>query len=197
MIGYIKGKLIWFEQNKAILEANGVGYEINYLNVFTFSELNNVFSLYVVQKFSEYGVSFYGFETIEEKLIFEALENIKGIGSKTIFIIMSNLKIKKVSDLHGIKLDDLIGLPGIGKSTAQKFLLALSNKIKKEFEFEKEVEHPGNSLLEKKYKNEIDLLTEWGMRKNDIVNLIKSNIGELEGLSSEKFIKFALKNLKS
>src|SRR5687768_13698099 len=128
MIAYLKGKIKYTDTKVIILDVQNVGYEINFLNNFTRSDFGSDLEVYIVQKFSEYGVSLFGFSTMEERIIFEVLDNIKGIGSKSIYAIMSLLEIRTASDLQKISLNDLVGLPGIGKSTGQKFLLGLSTK---------------------------------------------------------------------
>lgn len=195
MIGYIEGTLIWSTTNLIILSVNGLGYEVYFHNNFTHSDYGLIKKVFISHKISEYGETLYGFESIEEKLIFENLENIKGVGSKVIYTIMSELVIKSASDLPSISLDSLVKLPGVGKSTAQKFLLGLSNKLKKEFDLES-LKSETSDELEKKYKNEIELLVEWGMRKSDLVAFIKDNQSSLADMNSDQLIQTILKSFK-
>ena len=195
MISYLQGTLIWADKNTVIISPTGVGYEVKYENTYVVSDYGSTVVLFITHKISEYGESLFGFATIEEKIIFDQLENIKGIGSKVIFTIMSALSIKTISDLQNLSLDNLVKLPGVGKATAQKFLLALSGKLKKEFslEFLEEVQ---NKDIETLYKNEIDLLVEWGMHKAELVAYLRDNSEVLAGVGSDRLIQIVLKNLK-
>jgi Holliday junction DNA helicase RuvA subunit len=196
MIGYLNGTIVWSDNSKIILSVNGVGYEVYYPNYIASNEYGSSMALYIASKISEYGQALYGFNSIEEKLIFEILDNIKGVGSKAIFTIMSILEIKTFSQLKDIELDDLTKLPGVGRSTAQKFLLGLSTKIKKDFDLEKVKTVNNKSAIESTYKNEIELLVEWGMRRVDIVEFIANNKESFEGKSSESVIKLILQNFR-
>jgi Holliday junction DNA helicase RuvA len=175
-----------------IISANGIGYEIAYPNNYVVSEYGETRRLFLSHKVSEYGESLFGFASIEEKIIFEQLENLKGIGSKAIFTIMSILEIRTIADLQNISLDQLVKLPGVGKTTAQKFLLALSNKLKKEFNLEYQ-DKAAQKDVESEYKNEIALLVEWGMKKSELIHYIKENKPQLEGKNSDQVIQHLLK----
>lgn len=192
MIGFIEGKIIWADNNTVIVSANGIGYEITFRNNITISEYGTEFRLFITQKISEFGQAMFGFRTIEEKMLFENLESIKGVGAKVIFTILSSLEITTYAQLQNLKLEELVKLPGVGKSTGQKFLLGLSSKLKKEFELEKMIDNKVE--IEKRFKGEIDLLVEWGLRKNDLVSFIKENQLLFEGKSSEQVIQLLLKN---
>jgi Holliday junction DNA helicase RuvA len=194
MIGFLKGTIVWADQRNIILSINGLGYEVNCYNEFTTSDLGKEIALFITQKISEYGQSLFGFKTIEEKIIFESLDSIKGLGSKVVFTIMSELKVSGISDLQNLNLDQLVKLPGVGKSTAQKFLLGLSNKLKKEFDLEKLKETSAD--FASKYKGEIDLLVEWGMKKSELLDFLKENSEFIEGKSSESIIQLVLKNFR-
>lgn len=195
MIAFIEGKLIWADRDTAIIAAQGVGYTIHIKNTWTSSEFGTEKRLFLSHKISEYGETLYGFETIDEKMIFEQLENIKGIGSKAIYTIMSDLQLRTVSDLQSIVLDQLVKLPGIGKTTAQKFLLGLSNKLKKDFNLEYE-EKVQKQEIQTQFKNEIELLVEWGMKKNELLDFIKENPDLFANKNSDQVIQILLKNFR-
>jgi len=194
-VGYLEGKIIWSDTKNILLEVQGIGYEINYYNAYVASEYGAILNLYVTERKSEFDENLFGFGSIEEKLLFESLISIKGLGARLIFTIMSELKIRSLLDFNTIKLEQLVKLPGVGKTTAQKFLLAISNKLKKEFDLES-IKKNDTSSLESQFKNEIDLLKEWGMDKKDILLIIKENFETINDLSSGQLIQFILKQGK-
>ena len=193
MIGYLEGKLVWASQDMVIISVQGLGYEVNYKNNFALSDLGSDLKLYIVHKISEYGQNLFGFSSSIEKVIFENLDNIKGIGSKIIFGIMSEKEIRTFSDLQTLTLDELVKIPGVGKSTAQKFLLALSNKLKKEISLDEIEANNESNNLEKIYENEINVLVEWGINKKSVLAYLKENKSQLSNYDGRLLIQNILK----
>ncbi len=136
MIAYISGRIIWFRSDKVIIEISGIGYVINFKNTFTSKDIKKQISLFITVRKNEFSEEMYGFASIEEKLLFDKLINIKGVGTKQIFQIMHQLSIKDISDLSNITLDKLLQVSGVGKKTAQKFMLGLSTVTKEEVRFD-------------------------------------------------------------
>lgn len=193
MIGFLDGKLIFITPLTVLINVNGLGYEVNYRNELSNSDLGNRIELFVSHKFSEFGQVLYGFKSIEEKLIFENLASIKGIGPKTVFSIVSELKIYNYNDLREIKLDALTKVSGVGKTTAQKFLLGLSGKLKSEFIID---EVQDIDKLKEEFSEEIEVLVGWGIKKNDLLIFLSKHYDEISGKGKEKVIQFVLKFMK-
>ena len=195
MIAYLDGKLVWTGNNSIILSVQGLGYEVNYFHSLTTSDLGSSLQLFVTHKISEYGQVLYGFNKIEEKIIFEELINIKGVGAKVVFTIMGALEINSWSKLQTLKLDDMTKITGVGKATAQKLLLGISTKLKKDFIMDDENKIDTKSI-EKKYSEVISMLEEWGIKKKNLLEFFSSNDENLDGKPTEKIIEYTLKNLK-
>lgn len=193
MIGYLSGNLIFVNPLAVLVNVNGVGYEVNFRNEFTTSDLGSKVELFVSHKFSEFGQVLYGFKTIEEKLLFENLASIKGIGPKTVYSIVSELKITNYTDLRDLKLEPLMKVGGVGKSTAQKFLLGLSSKLKSEFVMETGTD---KDKVKNEFAEEIQMLMGWGMKKTDLIDFMCKNYDEISGKDREKVIQYVLKFMK-
>lgn len=197
MIGYLSGKLIWADAKNCIISANGVGYEINYFNSLTYSDFGTTIELFVTVRKSEYDENIFGFRSIEEKMLFESIISIKGIGARVVFNIFSEKQITTLEHLRDLRVDDLTKIQGVGKTTAQKFILGIANKIKKELDIKKlTAEGDGKVGIEKEFKGEIDLLIDWGMRKNEVIEFLKENKQSIQGMKSEQIIQFILKSLR-
>lgn len=196
MIAYLNGKLIWADKNGVILSVNGLGYEIAFTNEYIISDFGKNLELFISHKISEYGQTLFGFKSIDEKIIFEELNNIKGVGSKVIFVAMSALNLDSWSKIQTLKLDDLVKINGVGKATAQKLLLGISTKLKKDFDLGATVSKTTIKEVEKKYSDVISMLEEWGIKKKNLIEFFTINDSELEGKTSEKIIEYTLKNLK-
>lgn len=193
MIGFLKGNLVWSSTTEVLVNTGNIGYEVMFPNSYLKSDLGKTVELFISHRFSEYGESLYGFETIEEKILFESLSSMKGIGPKTVFAIMVELNIKSVSDLRSVRLEELTKVSGVGKSTAQKFLLALSTKMKTEFNLEEVVE---KNLIKEEFDEIIKVLVAWGIKKSDLEVFLSNSYNDLKGKSKEKVIQFVLKNMK-
>ena len=92
MIEYITGKLTELNPTYAVLEAAGVGYEIN-IALPTFSALagqeNAEVKLFVNEIIREDTHDLYGFFTKGERQLFVMLMTVSGIGANTARMIMS------------------------------------------------------------------------------------------------------------
>ena len=131
MIGYLKGDLVFSEDNVVILSVGGVGYEVS-CSAAAFREIvkNRGGELFVYTAVKEDGISLYGFISQEEKRIFLKLISVSGVGPKMGITVLSSMN---VSDLtFKIATGDVKGLSqvkGLGKKTAERIVLELRDKI--------------------------------------------------------------------
>jgi Holliday junction DNA helicase RuvA len=194
MIGYLKGNLVWSDYLNVIINVNGLGYEVNYKNNFSSSDLGKPIEIFSSHKVSEYGETLYGFTTVGEKILFDELSGIKGIGARTVYSILSELDIKNYAGLKSVTIEDLTGVSRVGKSTAKKFLLAISDKVKKEFDV---LSDDGEKKsIKDEFSDIISVLTEWGMAKKDLESFISKHYTELKGKGREDVIKYVFTNMK-
>jgi len=135
MISYIKGILEHKDVDYIIVDVNGIGYKI-FTSLSTIQSLKEVGSevkIYTYLQVREDNISLYGFASIEELKMLELLLKVSGVGPKVALSIISNISPSKFS--LAIITDDektLAKVPGIGKKTAQRIILELKDKIKKE-----------------------------------------------------------------
>jgi len=134
MIANLRGKIFEKESTKIIIDVNGVGYEV-FTSTNTTSklgELNDDVSLHIVTIVREDAFLLYGFESKDEKSLFNMLISINKIGPK---IAMGILSAITPQELQAIVLSGnshaLSKLPGIGAKTAPKIILELKDKIGK------------------------------------------------------------------
>ena len=123
MISYLKGLLSRKEPVIAIIDCQGVGYEVN-IPLSTFDklpEIGNEVKLLVHYSFNEVdGTRLFGFITSEEKELFRHLIAISKIGPKLALSILSGLSVEDL--IHAIQMGDvslLATIPGIGKKSAE------------------------------------------------------------------------------
>src|ERR1700752_4319354 len=132
MIAHLRGKLLAKHPNQAIVEAAGVGYDVT-ISVPTFSDLPAVggdVALHIHTHVREDVIALYGFLRPSEKLLFEKLITVSGIGPKLAITILSGMAADEmVGAIRGNDVACLTRIPGIGKKTAERMVLELRDKL--------------------------------------------------------------------
>ena len=199
MYSYIIGKVINKFKNILILENNNIGYEI-YMTEISLSELNigEETKIYTYYNVSQDNISLFGFKNLEEKKMFENLISVSKIGAKTAIGILSSISTAEFAiAIITNDINRLSKLPGIGKKTAQRIVLEITDKVKtEEIIFTEEKENNVNknfgSITEKE-KDVVEALKVLGYNIKEIEDVMKTlNIRE----STEDMIKQALKILR-
>jgi Holliday junction DNA helicase RuvA len=132
MIGYLRGTILEKHPNQVILEAAGVGYDVQ-IPISTFTALPEqgaTATLRIHTHVREDALLLFGFATPEEKTVFERLISVSGIGPKLAITVLSGLPTAElVAAIRGSDLPRLIRIPGIGKKTAERIVLELKDKL--------------------------------------------------------------------
>lgn len=132
MIGSLRGKLVSRRPDNVIVEAGGVGYQVNVPSSILSNlpaEGSAVF-LNIYTHVREDALQLYGFATEDEKRIFTTLLGITGIGPKMALNILSG--ISHDDFMHALEKEDVVLLcriPGLGKKTAHRLILELREKL--------------------------------------------------------------------
>ena len=132
MIAHIRGQLLYKIPNYVVVDCGGVGYEL-WISVTTFTELGEVGSevrLHVHTHVREDALQLFGFYEVTEKLLFEKLLTISGIGPKLAITVLSGIAADRlVAAIRGGDHGTLTKIPGIGKKTAERVVLELKDKL--------------------------------------------------------------------
>lgn len=140
MIGRVKGKLIELDGNVGLIEtSSGLSYEV-FLTASALSKnkLNSPLQLYTFLQIRDDAHVLFGFETKGEQNLFKLLTGVSGVGPKTAFGIVSFSKEEEL--LTAVRENNVSyfeRVPGLGKKTAMKIVLELSQKLDSEFEMKK------------------------------------------------------------
>jgi holliday junction DNA helicase RuvA len=132
MIAHLRGRLVAKRPNQAIVDAGGVGYDVN-ITVPTFSDLpapGAEVALHVHTHVREDVIALYGFLRAEEKQLFEKLITVSGIGPKLAITILSGMATAEM--VGAIRSNDfarLTKIPGIGRKTAERMCVELRDKL--------------------------------------------------------------------
>ena len=196
MIAYLKGKLVLKEPTHILLDVGGIGYHIN-ISLSTFSDIKDKEDtlIHTYLHIKEDSHTLYGFSHESEKHMFMNLISISGIGPSTGLMIQSSLtsgELKEAIASEDVKT--IQGVKGVGAKTAQRVILELKDKMRKEgFETTgKEIVSPSRNTV----KNEaLSALVTLGINKNAAeksIDSILKNSGNT--ITLEELIKLALKN---
>ncbi len=135
MIEYIKGQLTELNPTYAVIEAAGVGYEIN-ISLPTYSALvakeNSEAKLFVTEIIREDTHDLYGFFTKGERDLFLMLMTVSGIGANTARMIMSAYSAGEIRQIIATGNARALGqIKGLGPKTAQRIIVDLKDKVLK------------------------------------------------------------------
>jgi len=132
VIAHIRGQLLYKIPNYVVVDCGGVGYEL-WISVTTFTELGELGSearLHVHTHVREDALQLFGFHEVTEKLLFEKLLTISGIGPKLAITVLSGIAADRlVAAIRGGDHGTLTKIPGIGKKTAERVVLELKDKL--------------------------------------------------------------------
>lgn len=133
MIEYLRGIIKTKDDSHLILDVNGVGYGID-IPLTTYENLaeeGEEAELFIFLYTREDSLKLFGFSSAEEREIFEVFINTSGIGPKTSIVIMSSIPPEEfVTAILTKDIGILTRIPGIGKKTAERLILELSDKVK-------------------------------------------------------------------
>lgn len=143
MIEYVNGRVAELTPAIAVVDVNGVGYELN-ITLNTFSALEQqtggrlgerqqavTARLYVHEVIREDAWTLYGFATKRERELFRELIGVSGVGSASARMILSSISPSELEQV--ITSGDerrLKAVKGIGGKTAQRIIVDLRDKIK-------------------------------------------------------------------
>lgn len=133
MIAYLSGKLFGKSTSVAIIDVNGVGYEVQ-IPLSTYYELGEIggtVGLQIYTQVREDAIQLFGFRTTLEKELFLKLLSVSGVGPKLALTLLSGLSADElIQAILSGNLVQLTGVPGVGRKTAERLVLELKDKLK-------------------------------------------------------------------
>ncbi len=132
MYAYLSGKLAEKQPTRAVLDVQGVGYEL-FISTSTFErlpEIGQAVRLAAHFHVREDAVLLYGFFSEREKQVFEVMLSVSGIGPK---LALAALSVMRPGDLrsHVMQGEEalLTRIPGVGRKMAQRMILELRDRF--------------------------------------------------------------------
>ena len=150
MFAYIKGSLEEKATNYVVIDVGGIGYKIfmSNISINEIGELGKTVKVHTYYYVREDVISLYGFLHHDELKMFELLLSVSGIGAKSAISILSNITPASFAcAIISNNVSLMKKLPGIGPKTAQRIILELQDKLKKEEELTKSEEQTEIDLV--------------------------------------------------
>jgi holliday junction DNA helicase RuvA len=193
MYNHLAGKLI--EKNPAyvVIECGGIGFHIN-ISLYTYSNLGDeeYCRLFTHLQITEDAQTLWGFADEDERRLFKQLISVSGVGCNTARMMLSSMSPVEIQDaiMHE-DVSRLKSIKGIGEKTAQRILIDLKSKVKKEG-----VTMGGLTSQLKVKQEAIAALTSLGFAKPSVEKVIDTLAKNNDSnVTVETLIKSALKTL--
>lgn len=202
MIAYVKGELVQKQIGYVVIDAQGIGYKI-FMSETSIDQIGNIgeqVKVHTYYKVSEDDISLFGFNTAEELRMFELLISVSGIGAKTATTMLgciepSQFAIAVISN----DIDTLKRIPGVGPKSAQRIVLELKDKMKKEQQIAELTDATSEQIskvnkvivMDNKVQEAVEALGVLGYSRKDIEKVLEKV--DTASLTVEEIIKQALK----
>ena len=195
MIGYLFGEITIVDPTLFIIDVGGVGYEVR-ISLNTYSKLKQIKKgkVYTYLHVKEDAHTLYGFYSSDEKSLFIQLISISGVGPSTAILMLSSMSPSEIKE--AIAREDVVTIKkvkGIGLKTAERIVLELKDKIRKEITGEKIIEVIPDNFRVMREEALVALVT-LGIQKSmaeKSINIILKNADQ--DITLEEVIKLALK----
>ena len=132
MIGRIRGRLVAADQQTVLVEAGGVGYEVE-VPTPTLGALPKgggdvtLYTHFIVRDDAQ---QLYGFTSTGERNLFRALLRITGVGPRLALSVISSVEIGDLAQAAAENdISRLVKVPGVGRKTAERMLLELKDRL--------------------------------------------------------------------
>ncbi len=201
MIDYVRGQIAELTPTYAVIEAAGVGYEVNIaLPTYTALVDQQEVKLYVSEIIREDSHQLYGFLTKGERDMFLLLTSVSGIGANTARMIMSSYVAGEVRQIIATgNIHALSSIKGLGTKTAQRIVVDLKDKVLKidlgGAAAVEEVETMPAGVDSETKQEAVSALTMLGFAASASSKVVDKILKEDQSLSIEQVIRQALKML--
>ena len=196
MIGRLRGTLVRKEPPALLVEAGGVGYELE-APMTTFYDLpaaGEPVTLYTHLVVREDAHLLYGFSRESQRRQFRALLKVNGVGPRVALAVLSGLsETELVTCIAHEDVARLTQIPGIGRKTAERLIVELRDKIAAEAPLA--VAPSAIPALADPSAEAVSALVALGYKPNEASRVVRAVPNT--GLSTEEIIRHALKAMAS
>lgn len=196
MYDYLKGKIVEIAPTHVVLDVGGIGYFIHIsLNTFTGIKDEVDYKLFTSFQVRDDGHYLYGFADRLERDLFQQLISVAGIGPSTGRMILSSLDPAEINQaIISGDVPTLKRIKGIGPKSAQRIILELQDKLKKQ-NLELSVSSIGGGATRKISAEAVAALVMLGFQRNAVEKMVSGIISDKPEATVEELIKAALNKL--
>jgi len=132
MIAFLTGRVAAKSPSFALIDVGGVGFKLA-MSTHSLASLpveGDEVTVHTYLHVREDELALFGFESDDERALFERLISVSGVGPKVALAILSSLQpdaLKRALASEDVTL--LSSVPGIGKKTAQRLIIELKDKL--------------------------------------------------------------------
>ena len=134
MIGFLRGILLEKTPESVIIDAGGVGYEVTVpaSGICALPPEGALASLYIHTHVREDAIRLFGFATLFDRKVFEALLLVSSVGPKLAVTLLGPVDgLELCHALVNGQTGLLVSIPGVGGKTAERLILELKTKAQK------------------------------------------------------------------
>ncbi len=136
MIGYLRGSVLFRDDDYIVIDAGGIGFELSVTDqaLESLPEVGETAQLFTHLIVRDDGFYLFGFASREERSMFELLMTVSGVGPKNALTILSQLgEDGFVQALAAGNELPFTKVKGVGKKTAERIVVDLKDKVAKVF----------------------------------------------------------------
>lgn len=200
MIRFLEGVLEEKEDLGVVINVQGLGYGLS-CSRFTQEELpgkGETVRLLVYHHITDSDQRLFGFNNVEEKVLFEQLITVKGVGPKLGITILSGIPINELmSAIINGQAGLLSKIPGIGKKTAERIILELREKVAETSVLAEGTIKRGGGEFNNVAMEAVQALRSLGFRDKDAEEAVAKIQKEGQNTDLSGLIKQSLRVLKS
>jgi Holliday junction DNA helicase RuvA len=201
MITFLDGRLVNALPTQAVIDVNGVGYEV-FIPLSSYDKLPMIgepIHLLTHLAVREDAHVLYGFMTPAERDLFRLLvNNVSGIGPKLALAVLSGMSV--VSFKAAVVNSDIAAISkisGLGKKTAERIVLELKDKLGVAAAWEAASAAHAPTPEQEQANEAVLALIALGYRQVDAHKAVRDLQTREEGKSAEELVKLALKKMAS
>lgn len=134
VIGFLKGTIAEKTPDSIILNVSGVGYEVHVplSSICALPTQGSEASLYIHTYVREDAIRLFGFSSLFDRKVFEALISVSSVGPKLALALLGPLDGESLCQvILSANVALLTTIPGVGAKTAERLVLELKTKIQK------------------------------------------------------------------
>src|SRR3989441_10796388 len=199
MITFLDGRLVSALPTQAIVDVNGVGYEV-FIPLSSYDKLPGAGqSIHILTHLAvrEDAHVLYGFMTVAERDLFRLLvNNVSGIGPKLALAVLSGMSVTNFkAAVVNSDIAALAKISGLGKKTAERIVLELKDKLGVAAAWEAATAAHAPTPEQEQMSEAVLALIALGYKQIDAHKAVRELQEKGEVKPAEELVKLALKRM--